>query len=126
MHLEAADVDDSSAAADEMVAPIAQLHTIAEIDESFCIAQRRSTRTEVGRRIAGRFDSQRPATDVQLDAMLGCIDQARGKSCAPITHLETNTGLGGGEGMRHHCTRKRSAQRIENALIGDLTGKAYI
>ena len=82
MNLQAADIDDAAAAADEEVAIAAPLHHVAGIDEAVAIRARRTLRAEIALRRARRADPQRTVDDLQLDAVAAMLQEARPESPA--------------------------------------------
>src|SRR3954469_2717492 len=98
MHLEAADVDDSAAASEKVVALAATLHHVAGIDESVGVAEGAVGTIDVAERRALRAEAER--SGVYADTHVsGCADQARRKPGQPIVNLEADAGLGGGKGV---------------------------
>ncbi len=85
MNLQAADIDDAAAAADEIIAVATQLDHVAGIDEAVVIGERSRVAADIGVRGALRADPQRAVDHLHLDAVAVLPDQ-RGRESLPGRH----------------------------------------
>src|SRR6185312_8884145 len=120
MNLESADIDDAIRAADKVVAVAAALDQIARIDEIVWVFERRTV--EIGARRAAGANAQRPLLDLHIHGSAGFLEKPDRKSGKAIADLEGHSGLGRSEGMPDIRIGIGRTQRVQYALIGDLSG----
>ena len=94
MHLQAADVDNSAAAAAEVVAPVAQFENIAGVDEAVGVDERRAVSAEIVPRRARRADAQRAVLDFQIHIVDRVSEVTRRYAREPVFNLESHAGFG--------------------------------
>src|SRR5437762_876537 len=94
MDLEAADVDDPAASADEVVAVSAALDHVPGVDEPVRVYEVVALAPKVAGGRARRTNPQRAILHPHLHGRTGLFDQARGKAGAAVVDGERHAGLG--------------------------------
>src|ERR1043166_767132 len=99
MNLEAADIDDAAAPADEMIAIAAQLHHVAGIDKAVGVSQRARAAPDIGMRGSPGADPQAAVDDLDLDAVAIDAHDAGRKALPAVIDRKPDTGFGRRIGM---------------------------
>ena len=121
--LEAADIDDAAAPADEIIAVAAQFHHVAGIHPAILSSGLRCRRHNRWRCAASGYAAavhhphfhRRPGGR-----------QIRGKPFQPIGDFKAHARFGRGIGMADGGMRETALQAVEHRLVGDLAREAHI
>src|ERR1700722_781379 len=113
MNLEAAHIDDPVLAADEVIAPSAQLNHVRRVNEAILVEQRGRILPYVSRRRAAGAQSQCSILDLDADLGIIRVHKLGRKSFQPIVYLKTDAGFGGCESMPEAGVRICRTQVVE-------------
>ncbi len=125
MHLEAADIDDALAAADEVEAVAALLDHVLGVDEAVGVGQRAGRGADIAAGRARRADAQRAVLDLHRHLAVA-FQEGGGKAGEAVGHLEADPGLGGGVGVAYGHAGEGGLQAVQHRLVGDLARQAHI
>src|ERR1700689_1758196 len=126
MNLLTTDIDGAAAPADEIKAIVAQFDYIAGIDEAFRVGNTVALTAEVTARNPTRPNSQRTVFDLPLDISAVLPNHPGWKACETVIDIESQAGLGRGEGVADLRFRVKGEQVIEYRLIGDFSRQTDI
>ena len=126
VHFQTADIDDSTASANEDVAVAASLDEIAGVDIAVPIDEGGRAEPEIARRAPGGSQAQRAINDPQAHGAGRIVDQGHRKPFPAIVHSEADARLGRRIGVADRRLRKRGAKSVEHELVGDLARQADV
>jgi len=126
MNLQAADIDDAAAPADEIAALAAALHEIAGIDKPVRVHEGRVFRADIAGCGSRRPDAERSIQHLDVDlagacAVAACAHQARRESLASVIDLESDAGFRRRKGVDDIGSRIARVQTVQNRLVRDLS-----
>ena len=117
VHLQAAHIDDSVLAADEVIAIAVPFHHVAGIDESFAVEERRSAGSDVSGCGACRAQPQRAVLDLDVDVAGAGVDEVRRKALQAVIDLEGDARLGRCIGVAEPRAGVHRPQIVEHGLV---------
>src|SRR5580704_13691389 len=124
MDLQPADIDDATAAADEVITIAPAFQHVAGIAEPIVI-RKHYAGAQISVSHAARANAQRAIDNLHLD-LAGFFDHIGWKAFAAVIDFKTDSSLGGSVSMADARLRIARSQTVEHRLVCDLARQAHI